>query len=799
MPLFESPRFELVDSGGNRLTLRTAEGHVAHAFVLEEDIIRVMVLPHGKLNMPRTWAIAPGAEDIETGGRDRFDLTGFALPQFASDRADGRLTVSTKQLRLSVKLDGLYCAWENLIEGEWRPVAADRPTQAYNLGWWDHRVYHYLQRDRDDKYFGLGERAGNADRHGNSYRMINVDAMGYNPRTSDPLYKHIPFYISWNTKRRAPVGFFYDTLADCTFDMGRELDNYHGLYRYFVAESGDLDYYVIGGETIAHISKRYTWLTGRPNFSPKWGLGCTGSTMTYPDAPNAQERMNQFLADCEKYDIIYDSFHMGSGYTSIGNKRYLFHWNRSKFPDPKGFTKHFMSHGVRLCANIKPCLLQDHPRFSEAAEKGLLVHKPDHTPAPVQFWDEMGSYLDFTNPATLTWWKEGIKKYLLEYGIASAWNDNNEYEIWDTEAAIHGFGQSRQAVEAKPLQALQMMRASCEAQREFSPNERPFVVSRSGTTGMQRYVQTWSGDNFTSWETLKYNIRMGTGLALSGVSNTGHDVGGFSGPAPSPELLLRWVQFGIFMPRFAINSWNDDGTVNEPWMYPEIRSHVSRLLKLRYRLMPYFYDLLWRSHSRYEPMIRPTFYDFQADPRSFEENDEMMLGGSLLVAAVVEQGARERKVYLPVGTGWFDFWSGDYYEGGQEITLAAPWAYPPLVVKAGAIIPLNVAEQHFNSRAEERGFALFPPTRGSFSDEFFEDDGLSEDFRKGRYGLWAVTMQCDPATIAIDIKATGAEPPKDRQVTLLLPLPEQRKVTVKSGKIVSDWVIEANREVIAEL
>lgn len=176
-----------------------------------------------------------------------------------------------------------------------------------------------------------------------------------------------------------------------------------------------------------------------------------------------------------------------------------------------------------------------------------------------------------------------------------------------------------------------------------------------------------------------------------------------------------------------------------------------------------------------------------------------MLGGSLLVAAVVEQGARERKVYLPAGADWFDFWSGDYYAGGQEIMLAAPWAYPPLVVKAGAIIPRNVVKQHFNARAEERGFALFPPKRGSFSDEFFEDDGLSEGYRESRYGLWAVAMECDPATIAIAIKATGAEPPKDRQMTLLLPLPEQRKVTVKSGKIISDRVIEANREVVADL
>ncbi len=799
MPLFENPRFALAERAGNHLTLRSPEGHVAHVFVLEPDIFRVMVLPHGRLNNPRSWAIAPGAEDVATEGRDRFDLSGFTLPEFSCEEGEGALVVATDQLRLSVKLEGLHCTWENRIGGAWRPVAADRPTQSYNLGWWDDRVYHYLQRDRTDKYYGLGERAGDANRHGNSYRMVNVDAMGYSARNGDPLYKHIPFYIAWNAKVRAPVGFFYDTLSDCTFDMGRELDNYHGLYRSFIAETGDLDYYVIGGASIASVSKRYTWLTGRPILQPRWGLGCTGSTMTYPDAPNAQERMGQFLADCEKYDIIYDSFHMGSGYTSIGPKRYLFHWNRSKFPDPKGFTAHFLAHGVRLCANVKPCLLQDHPRFAEATEKGLLIHRPDGSPAPVQFWDEMGSYLDFTNPATLAWWKEGVKRHLLDYGIASAWNDNNEYEIWNPEARAHAFGAERPAIELKPLQSLQMMRASCEAQHEFAPHERPFVVSRSGTAGMQRYAQTWSGDNYTSWETLKYNIRMGTSLALSGVSNTGHDVGGFAGPAPSPELLLRWVAFGIFMPRFAINSWNEDGTVNEPWMYPEVAPQISRLLKFRYRLMPYLYDLMWRSHSAFEPMIRPTFYDFQDDPHSFEENDEMMLGANLLVAAVVEPGARERRVWLPQSTEWFDFWSGDRYAGGQEIVLPAPWEHPPLLARAGAILPLNVAEQHFNARAEARGFALFAPAIGSFRDAFFEDDGLSEGYRDGQCGRWEVAMTCSADTISVSVAATGQRPPQDREITLVLPLPEQRRVALETGRILSDNVRDGNRLVVVAL
>ena len=289
---------------------------------------------------------------------------------------------------------------------------------------------------------------------------------------------------------------------------------------------------------------------------------------------NAQERMSEFLLGCEKHDILCDSFHLSSGYTSIGEKRYVFNWNRTKFPDPPGFVQKYLDSGVRLCANIKPCLLRDHPCFEEAASKGLLVRGPDGDPTMVQFWDELGAYLDFTNPSTVKWWKTGVSESLLKMGVAATWNDNNEFEIWNTEAQIHGFGEARRAAEAKTLQTLLMMRASWEAQREFAPAKRPFLITRSGTVGMHRYVQTWSGDNYTSWQTLQYNIKMGIGLALSGISKLGHDIGGFSGPAPDPELFLRWVRFGIFLPRFSIHSWNDDQSVNEPWMYPEITPFI---------------------------------------------------------------------------------------------------------------------------------------------------------------------------------------------------------------------------------
>jgi alpha-glucosidase len=215
--------------------------------------------------------------------------------------------------------------------------------------------------------------------------------MGYDARTSDPLYKHIPFYITRHGESGLAFGLFYDTYADCTFDFGAERSNYHGPYRSFTAGAGDLDCYVIAGPAVADVTRRFTWLTGRPAFLPRWGLGYSGSTMSYTDAPDAQARMAAFIENCRRHDILCDSFHLSSGYTSIGPRRYVFHWNRDKFPDPAAFAASYHAAGVRLCANIKPCLLDDHPLFAEALARGLLIRQPDGEPAWTQFWDGVGA------------------------------------------------------------------------------------------------------------------------------------------------------------------------------------------------------------------------------------------------------------------------------------------------------------------------------------------------------------------------------------------------------------------------
>ena len=782
--LSDPPLFALAERDGARVTLRSDGTEAAHIFVLENDIVRVLLLPDGTIKGPPSWAIAPGAEDIAEPGRDRMSVKGFTCPSFDVSGSEGQVTIETGRLRLEITLAGFHCGWFQRVGNEWQPIAADRPTQAYDFGWWDGRVHHYVARQPGERYFGLGERSGAMDRAGRRFRLANLDAMGYDAERTDPLYKSIPYLLVANVQG-ACHGLFYDNMADGFVDIGQELDNYHGPYRRFCADSGDLDLYMIAGPDPLEVTKRFTWLTGKPAMMPRWSIGYSGSTMNYTDAPDAQAQMGQFLDHLAEYDIGCSSFHLSSGYTSISGKRYVFNWNCDKFPDPAAFVRSYADAGVRLVPNIKPALLTDHPQYAELAKGGLFVSDPDGQPTEIQYWDALGSAVDFTNPAASAWWRGQVKLALLDYGMAATWNDNNEYEVWEKQALTDGFGTPRPVAEAPALQPLLMMRASRAAQIQHAPDQRPYVVTRSGMAGLHRYAQTWTGDNRTSWDSLRYNIKMGLGLSLSGISNMGHDVGGFAGSKPDPELFLRWVQAGIMMPRFSIHSWNDDGTANEPWMYPEILPQIRKLMALRQTLTPFFHDLLWRYHANYEPVSRPLWLDHPDDPGAWIDGDDHMLGRNLLVALVVEPGATTRTVRFPGTDQWIAVWTGEAYAGGTTATLAAPLDAPPLLfARAGSGIFVDLARQGHRPETYAPGVWLFAPSEGPV-----EWMGRHEDRDSDAVGTWRVTGSANASKIDLNVVSERDV----RSFTLVFPGNEQRSIQMTNVETLSNTVVGQQR------
>ncbi len=774
----------------------TVDGkHLLSLYVLDEKLMRVLIRRQGECALDRTWLIAPNDEIAPWAGRNRLDCTGFPCPGFQIEEREDTVVISTESLRVTLH-QPLWLEWEcRDVSGDWQPLMADRKTGAYMLDAHGTSLAHFQQRDGREQFFGLGEKSGDLNRSGRLFEMRSLDAMGYDAEKTDPLYKHFPFYI----RRSGGIscGLFYDNLANCWFDLGNELDNYHAWYTRYHAEAGDLDYYVLFGPTVKDVTQGFVRLTGRTAFLPKWSLGYSGSTMSYTDAPNAQECLQEFIVHCHQHAIPCDSFQLSSGYTSIGTKRYVFNWNYDKVPDPKGLSAAFNKAGMRLAANIKPCLLQDHPKYKEAEKAGLFIRDSEaDKPERSVFWDDEGSHLDFTNPDTIMWWKGNVTTQLLEMGIGSTWNDNNEYVVWDGEARCNGFGKGISIKLIRPLMSLLMMRTSYDAQRAFAPEERPYLISRSGCPGLQRYVQTWSGDNRTDWKTIRYNQRMALGMSLSGMYNMGHDVGGFAGPKPGEELFVRWVQNGVMHPRFTIHSWNDDQTVNEPWMYPRVTAIIREAINLRYRLMPYLYTTLYRAHAEHEPMMRPTFLDHEHDTKTFSENDEFLLGQDILVASVMDEGARERALYLPQNdSGWYCWHSGQWFAGGQSVTLDAPLERLPLLARAGAVIPLSSRLAHVvaDDTEEIRNFALFPHQgRGCTTSLLFEDDGLSFGYEKHN-ALWLeLTLDSYPDRIEIKTARRGVYQPAWQRVSFQLPAGEHRPLFVNGKPATGGAVVEAD-------
>ncbi len=689
MKTFGSATLSTQDAHGLRFNLEG--GSMFSVQALQPSLFRVRHCPSAGYREPRTWAIAPGASpasgsDVPWEGRARDDLSGFAMPPVTITANNPRVTISTGALSVCVSPTPLTLHWQDAAGNT---LASDRATSAYFASERTGAARHYLQRHRAERYYGLGDKTGPLDLHGRRLRTLALDSLGYDPQHGDPLYKHWPFTLT-RTPSGQWYGIYYDTLAACTFDLGCEHDNYHDLYRYVEIDDGDLDYYFMAGNTPAEVIAQFVQLIGGTHLPPRWSLGYAQTAMGLADAPDAQAQLNGFIDRAVLEEVPVSSFHYGSGYSSRGKRRYVFTWNHSKFPDPKTLNAKFQSHGMRLVANVKPCLLDDHPAYEEVKQLGGFIHDAK-TGQPIieQFWDGVGAHLDFSNAATIAWWQKGLQTQVLDYGIDVGWNDNNEYAIMDDAAACGGFGKPLPMHRARPLHALLMTRATFEAQARHRPHEPVYTVTRGGPPGLQRYAQTWTGDNTTSWETLRWNIRTGLQMSLSGMFNIGHDVGGFAGPVPQPELLVRWVQACCLNPRMVMNSWKADGTVNLPWMHAGVKREVIAAIRLRYQLMPYLWQLFERAHAQHQPIIRPTFYNFPNDENCYADCDDFMLGDALLVAPVVHAGDLTRRVYLPQGPRvWFDFYSGEPLAAGQWHTVAAPLSALPLFAPAGAVIPI---------------------------------------------------------------------------------------------------------------
>ena len=737
--------FELKDSGES-FRLYKSENINARLDFVGSSMLRVAVYKDGETMLP-TFCVCPD-NSHDVNGRNRLALDGFALskPEICESEKEDTFVLENG---ITVKLDKHNFLLSHYKDG--KLLFRDRAPLAYNFeNEFGKESFHYVSRQIGEKVYGLGDKGGKLNKAGGAYRIETSDCMGYDASSTDPLYKHIPFYICENNA--GSYGIFYDTSDTSYVDLGKEVNNYYEPYKYFKTEDNCLVYYVFFGSKLSVI-KQFSALCGKQAFPPKWSFDYNASTMAYTDAPDSEKKMYEFLDKLHEIGLSCTGFYMSSGYTSIGNQRCVFHWNKEKFPDPDRFIRDFSKEGIELIPNIKPAFLQSHPMYEQIKAKGWFVKNPDGTPFVTQFWDGLGSYLDFTNSEAFAFWGEQVTEKLLDNGITATWNDNNEFDIKDSEAVAVGFeGKEVKASRIRPVLTHLMVESSYRAQTKKYPEKRPFLSTRSGGIGLRRLAQTWSGDNRTYFPDLKYCHLMGLTMSMSGLYFYGHDLGGFSGDMPSRELLLRWIQHGLFEPRFTIHSWNADGSATMPWSYEDIIPSVKEIFSQRKVLKPYLYNCAYEATEKDLPINAPLFlyYDDEDIP---EDTNSFMLGRDILVTLVFDEGEEEVNAYLPKGDNWY--LDGKLYKGGQTVKLTIPAdAKVPYFKRSGSVIPSDEGDYGFKSE-EKLVFTVYPKENGTFESEFFTDDGVSYDYQNGNCVKLKFTVNCTESEVIVSCVNEG--------------------------------------------
>ncbi len=595
------------------------------------------------------------------------------------------------------------------------------------------------------RVFGLGETTGYLDKRGEKYVLWNTDANHPHVPETESLYQSIPWLIHFEDGQA--YGVFFDYPGKMTVDLRSQADQ----YRVF-AQTDRLDGYLIFGPSLKETVSGYGKLTGRMELPPMWAIGYHQSRYSYKTKEEALAVARTFREKRIPLDAVYLDIHYMDGFR-------VFTFDPERFAQPEEMIAELAAMGVHAVPIVDPGVKKD-PNFHiyrEGVKKGYFVRKLEGELYIGKVWPGDSAFPDFTHPEVRKWWG-GLHRFYTEMGIRGIWNDMNEPGIFDTasqtmdpDVILDNDGNPKTHAELHNLYGLQMTRATHDALRSLLGGERPFIVSRAGYAGIQRYACVWTGDNRSYWEHLAMSVPMMLNLGLSGVAFTGADIGGY-GHHAGGELIARWTQLGVFSP-FCRNHNEIDRADQEPWRFGERIEKICRsYIELRYRWMPHLYNLFREASLTGLPILRPLVLEYPADGRVHRLCDQFLFGADVLAAPVYRPDAEYRSVYLPEGD-WYDYWSGGRLSGGRPVLAEAPLEIMPLYVRAGAVLPERKVRQFAADSDGEDGlaFRVYMPgiaATGSVSVyELYEDDGLTEAYKRGEYNLLRLEARFDAKRI----------------------------------------------------
>jgi alpha-glucosidase len=588
--------------------------------------------------------------------------------------------------------------------------------------WVGDEVTTYKKMQEGERFVGLGEKVGGLDRKGSGYTNWNTDAYGYD-LWRDPLYSTIPFYIGLH--HDISYGIFMDNTFQSDFNFGASNDRFSS----FGARGGEMNYYFIYHSSVAEIVKSYTWLTGRMKLPPLWSLGYQQCRYTYyPDTEVmriAQTlREKKIPADGITLDIHYM------------DKYQLFTWDKERFPNPKGMTDKLKEMGFKTTVIVDPGIKvePDAAAFKRGLAANAFIKYPDGKNYSGQVWPGWCNFTDYTSEVGRKYWK-AESKFFTDNGVSGIWNDMNEIATWGQKMpsnVLFDFeGRKASHLEAHNVYGMQMARSSYEGFRAHS-TERPFVLTRAGYAGLQRYSAIWTGDNRAEDSHMLLGVRLINSLGLSGVSFTGMDIGGFTGNG-SAALFNRWTQLGAFMPYFRNHSAVNTKSA-EPWTFGEdITNNARNYINLRYKLLPYIYSSFYESTQTGMPVNRSLVFENAFDKNIYNEEfqNQFLFGQSLLVTPI-ESEKDFMKIYLPKNN-WYNIYTDEMHNGNAEKIIELSTTKLPVFVKESSIIPMQSVVQ--STAIAPTDTLVLHVYKGNIDNAFtyYEDDGKTFDYEKGSF------------------------------------------------------------------
>jgi alpha-glucosidase len=690
-----------VKQGGTDVTVETGTGARILVGFYFHNVVRVHLAPSGVFENGPNYAFA--------------DESPYQLDPAKISQTSSQITLVRDGITVVIDKKP-FCV--RILDETGKVILQDDPAQPT---WFDRATGEIgttkLRPSEVETYYGFGEKAfPEMSREGKFIVNWNTDTFSY-PVGTDPIYQSVPFfYALYNGKT---YGLFFNNTFRTWFDMGKTSP---GRYS-FGADGGELDYFVFTGgldRSPKKVLEDYSRLTGRTPLPPIWALGNQQSRWSYFPEKRVREIAEGFRKNKIPADVIYLDIDYMDGYR-------VFTWDKKRFPDPPKLIGDLKAEGFKTVLIIDPGLKVDenYEVYKDGKQKNVFVKNPDGSLLARNVWPGESVFPDFTSAAAREWFGAQYKKHL-EEGIAGFWNDMNEPGVFATEKTErpeilhhpektfpydtpHAGDDLKNAGSLALLPAgnvlpgthrryhnvygMQMTRATFEGLRKLAPEKRPFVLTRAGFAGVQRYSAVWTGDNYAGWEHLALTIPMLANMSVSGVPFVGADVGGFN-DMPSGELYARWLQAAALTPFFRSHSvgWVAN---KEPWEFGEEFTRINRAaVELRYQFLPYLYTL-FREHERSgAPVMRPLWYEYPRDKQTYLISDEFMVGSDVLVAPVVKEGVTTRGIYLPVGAEWVDWWTGEKLESGKMHYLKTPLDRLPIFVRVGAVIPTQGVIQH---------------------------------------------------------------------------------------------------------